>query len=217
MRARVAIISACMLIAWSRAQAQEAQILDTVIEGVIIQMAQQYYASRMFNPANTNLDKGATNTWVGFQPQTDCGSDGNFISTAPSSYNVTLPCVPDNRPGWEPFGAGLQIMTGLTAEECNMKAQLGGLVIGHTIVPALQTINPPSGVPFGFLDPSGAPLLAAAGVCSGSGEQRANYIGELLGVYPTIIAVNLITVTQCAYLVNMSSFYSCGPYNSGPP
>ena len=210
MRAQLQAGLATLLLCSSVAPAP-AQTIEG-IEGITMLLATTFEGARLFVPGNTQLDEGASNTFIGFQAQVECSARINWESTVDGGLG--LPCVPDQQN--PPLGAGLKKLFNQTADECEYLVNVGAPPIRNTIVPNLQVNDPSRGFNshsgVGFGNPG---AYIPGGVCAptSKGALPDSFVGWLLGRY-IIIAVNVLSDTQCAYLVNMcTGSCSCGPFS----
>jgi hypothetical protein len=200
--------AAILLLAAPAARAQDEGAIPGM-EQIILQLTMQGLLDQLFNPPDNMLDPHNANTWIGFAGQNNCSMQIGYISTVPGRVpgGEGFPCVPDLQ--YPPLGAGMQRLTNLTPAQCSAIASAGIAVVQHTVVANYQSINPKSGIAFG--SPDG---VAAGGFCSGNSELKNSFAGWLLDSF-TIIAVDVLSDVQCAYLVNMCTGpCSCGPYHA---
>ena len=198
--------AAALLLAAPAARAQDEGAIPGM-EQIILELTMQGLLDQLFNPPDNTLDPHNANTWVGFAAQSNCTMQMGYISTVPGGAG--FPCVPDLQ--YEPLGAGMQRLINLTPAQCSAIASAGIAIVQHTVVASYQSVNPKSGIAFG--SPDG---VSAGGFCSGNSELKNSFAGWLLDGFH-IIAVDVLSDVQCAYLVNMCTGpCSCGVYSYNP-
>jgi hypothetical protein len=193
-----ALILGWLLVHGWPAKAGQPAISD-IVAGVVVDITAQLIIGRLLNNFSNDNVAEHNNVWVGFQTQGPCNP--RMGSQVPGGRG--FPCVPNI--GNPAFGAGLQKLTGLSANDCDLKAMNGAQAILGTHVRLVQAIGV-SGVSFG----PRAELnnLSPGGICDGGGHY--SFVGTLEGVF-LLGNPSGLSGPACAYLVNMCTGQcSCG-------
>jgi hypothetical protein len=180
-------------------------IADTQITaGVVVSILPLIALGKALSKAVSNDNHPADHLqWFGFQMMGSCEEAGGH-STVPGGAG--LPCYDNNE--FPLFGAGLQILTGLTQNECDAKALNGAAAIRGTNVPVIQALGQ-SGVPFGPRPELNN--MSPGGICDGGGTYR--FVGWMRDGYH-LGYPNGLSKVACAFAVNMcAGLCSCDGYS----
>lgn len=183
--------------------------LDVAVEITLIMMGLS-----QSSPIPNNLNAGANNQYVGFQPQgSDCTSDSGYASTVVGGFG---PCAPGT--GGAP-NAGLQILNNLTPQECGAKMLQGATAASNAVVPGTENSPSPVSIPSvqtygppGSSGPlSGVSLPNTGGACGSNPsftKPGVTFEGYVNGQF-VIQGIDTIAPQACPFLLNMCSQGEC--------